>query len=192
MHLSDLDLIDEIRGGSQAAFQRLMERHERLVYRIAWSHARQDEGALDICQNVFVKMHAGLASFDGRAAFSSWLARIACNESLNWLRGQRRHGACEELTPLNSPACEAPQEAAVLRDERRRRLLEHVGRLNDRQRQAVLLRYFERLPLRQVAEVMDCSEGTAKNVLFRSLEKLRRSLRQAGGRPELWIEETGS
>ena len=188
MHLSDQDLIDEIRGGSRAAFGQLMERHERRVYHLAWSYVRQEDAALDICQNVFVKVHRGLGSFDRRAAFTTWLTRIACNESLNWLRSQRRHRSCEELTDVNAPACLPVQEAQVLGDERHRRLLAEVDRLNDSQRQAVLLRYFEQMPLRQVAEVMDCSEGAVKSLLFRSLEKLRRTM----GRPELWMEETGS
>ncbi|MCP4546342.1 MAG: RNA polymerase sigma factor [bacterium] len=176
MRLTDQDLIDEIRTGSQAAFEHLLRRYERLVYRIGFSYARQTEGASDIAQNVFLKVHRKLDTFHGRSSFSSWLSQIARNESSNWLRCQKRHTGHEELQPHNTPVQLPEQESVVLLGEKRARLLNEIQKLDERQSQAVILRYFERMPLREIASVLNCNENLVKSILFRSLKKLRKQL----------------
>ncbi len=180
MPLNDLDLIDEIRAGSQAAFDQLMGRHENFVYRIAYSYTGDRESALDISQNVFIKIHRKLEAFHGRSTFRTWLARIAQNESLTWLRSQKRHEGHAEITHLNTPACKPVQEAAVLRAELSRDLLGEVHKLNPKQRQAVLLRYFDKMPVREIGDVLECSEGQVKSILFRGLQVLRNRLPRQG------------
>ena len=180
MTLNDLDLIDEIRAGSRAAFDKLIRRHEHLVYRIAFSFTGETESSLDISQNVFIKVHHNLDSFRGRSSFRAWLARISQNESLTWLRSQKRHAGHVEVTPLTGPACQPIQEATLVIAERSRDLLGEVHRLQPRQRQAVLLRYFEKMPVREIGEVLECSEGQVKSILFRSLRKLRKQLSRQG------------
>jgi RNA polymerase sigma-70 factor, ECF subfamily len=178
--LNDLDLIDEIHAGSQAAFEQLMRRHEQYVFRIAYSYTGEKDGALDVSQNVFIKVHRNLKGFQGRSTFRSWLARIAQNESMSWLRSQKRHEGDAEATDLNMPVIQAVQDKALVREERSRDLLAEVHRLNERQRQAVLLRYFDRMPIREIGDVLECSEGQVKSILFRSLRKLRTHLSSQG------------
>ncbi len=185
MSLNDLDLIDEINAGSQAAFEQLMRRHEHFVYRIAFSFVRETEGALDISQNVFIKVHSKLDSFHGRSTFRTWLARIAQNESLTWLSSQKRHTGHLDVTEVPGPASPPAQEISLVKAERSRDLLAELHRLNPRQRQAVLLRYFENMPVREIGEVLECSEGNVKNILFRSLQKLRKHL----SGPDRWNQE---
>ena len=177
MSLNDLKLVDEIRDGSQAAFDQLIRRHEQFVYRIAYSYTRDADDAMDVAQNVFIKVHANLHSFHGRSTFRAWLTRIAQNESLTWMRSRK---PAVEVTVLNAPSCEPLQEKAVVRAERSRDLLAEVHRLNPSQRQAVLLRYFEKMRIREISEVLECSEGQVKSLLFRSLQKLRKHLSEQG------------
>lgn len=177
MSLNDLKLVDEVRDGSQAAFDQLIRRHEQFVYRIAYSYTRDADGAMDVAQNVFIKVHANFDSFHGRSTFRAWLTRIAQNESLTWMRSRNQ---AVEVTDLNAPSCEPVQEKAVIRAEQSRDLLAEVHRLNPRQRQAVLLRYFKKLRIREISEVLECSEGQVKSLLFRSLQKLRKHLSEQG------------
>ena len=177
MSLNDFTLVDETRAGSQAAFDQLIRRHEQFVYRITHSYTRDADAALDVSQNVFIKVHANLDSFHGRSTFRAWLTRIAQNESLTWMRSRK---PTVEVTLLNSPSCEPVQEKAVVRAERSRDLLAEVHRLNPRQRQAVLLRYFEKMRIHEISEVLECSEGQVKSLLFRSLQKLRKHLSEQG------------
>jgi len=180
VHLSDHDLIAETRAGSYAAFDQLVKRHENLVYRIAYSYVMQPDSAYDIAQNVFVKVFRKLGSFSGRSTFRSWLTRIAQNESLDWIRSQRRHENHDELTPLNTPVSLPLQETTVLGRERGELLLKEVHKLNAKQCRAILLRYFEKMSIREIASVLDCSDGQVKNLLFRGVRALRQRLPRQG------------
>ena len=76
----------------------------------------------------------------------------------------------------------------MLKREQKQLLLDEIHRLNPRQQQAVLLRYFEKMPVREIAEVLECSENQVKNILFRSLRKLRKRLPREGH----WDQEMGA
>jgi RNA polymerase sigma-70 factor (ECF subfamily) len=169
-------LIEEVRAGTAGAFEEIMKRYEQLVYVTCYAYAGSREDALDITQNVFIKVYQKVDSFRGSGSFKAWLLRIAHNEGLNWIRDHARHTGHTELTPSNSPEAGASQESDLLRQERWHMVQEALLHLNPRQRQAVVLRYFERTPIREIASILDCTEGTAKNILFRSLRKLHSHL----------------
>ena len=170
---SDEDLIEEIRAGSQVAFGALMQRYERLVYRIGYYYARQPENAMDITQNVFMKTYQKLDLFKGTGSFKAWLTRIAHNESASWLRKSRRYRDDVELTPFNTPDLKPVQDDEVARKEHRELLMNEIRELNPRQQMAISLRYFEDMSIREIAAVLECTDGVVKSILFRSLEKLR-------------------
>ena len=173
MQLSDEALVDEIHSGSTLAFGLLMKRYEKLVYRIAFNYTRNPDSAMDITQDVFLKTHRKLDSFTGTGVFKAWLLRIARNESISWYRKHKNERMTEELTQGNAPALRAVQEDDFARQEFQAVILSELQNLNERQRLAVSLRYFEEFSLREIAQVLDSSEGSVKSILFRSLEKLR-------------------
>ena len=175
LDLTDERLVEEARGGSVAAFERLMQRYERLVYRVALGFTGQADSALDVSQNVFLRVHEKLGSWRGTGELRSWIARLAMNEAQNFQRGERRHRAAGlEDDPPGEQA--PPQEHRLSRSEARQLVERSLDSLNPRQRLAVVLRYFDDMPLRDIAEALDCSEGVAKNVLFRSLRRMRACL----------------
>lgn len=173
MHLSDEALVDEVHSGSTLAFAVLMKRYEKLVYRIAFNHAKNQDCALDITQNVFLNAHQKLDTYSGSGLFKSWLLRIAYNESITWFRRHKDERITDELTPLNAPALRAVQVDKIARNESRNILFGELKKLSAKQQLAVSLRYFEGFSLREIAAVIDCTEGAVKSILFRSLEKLR-------------------
>jgi RNA polymerase sigma-70 factor (ECF subfamily) len=176
VQFSDQALVEEILGGSQLAFGLLMKRYERLVYRIAFQHVRTRDGALDIAQNVFLNVHRRLDSYSGAGPLKAWLIRIAYNESLSWLRRHRNDRMTDELTEVNAPVLHSVQEDEVTRMEDQAMIRTELEKLSDRQRLAVSMRYFEDSSLREIAAVLECSEGSVKSILFRSLQKLRNRL----------------
>ena len=176
MQFGDEELVEEIRAGSHVAFGLVMARYERLVYRIGFHYSRQPESAMDITQNVFLKTYLKLDLFKGTGSFKSWLLRIAHNESASWLRKNRRYMDDVELTPVNTPGLQPVQESEVVRWEQRKLLIDKLQELNSRQRLAVSLRYFEDMSIREIAGVLECTDGVVKNILFRSLKKLRNRL----------------
>jgi RNA polymerase sigma-70 factor (ECF subfamily) len=154
-----------------------MERYQRDVFAVARGYARSVDDALDICQNVFLKAYRKLLSFEGRSSFKTWLITITNREGLNWVRMQSRK-APSNLVDLDAARLSSSddQEGELLEVERRRLVMDGLQALNQRSRQAVILRYFRGLPIREVAEILDCSEGVARNMLFRSVRKLRASV----------------
>ena len=173
MQLSDEALVDEIHSGSTLAFGLLMKRYEKLVYRIAFDHAKNPDSAMDITQDVFLKAHKNLASWSASGPFKAWLMRITYNESISWFRQQRVERVSEELTKINTPVLRAVQVDEIARQEYQDIIFSELKKLSSKQRLAVSLRYFEDFSLREIATVLDSSEGSVKSILFRSLEKLR-------------------
>jgi RNA polymerase sigma-70 factor (ECF subfamily) len=167
-------LIEKTLAGSLECYDVLMQRYEKDVFAIARGYARSVEDSLDICQNVFLKAYRKLDTFQGRSAFKTWLVTIANREGLNWLRTRSRK------TPPNVVDFEAvdlptggDQEEALLESERAQLVVDSLQVLNQRGRLAVILRYFRDMPIREIAAVLGCSEEVVRNVLHRSVRKLR-------------------
>ena len=176
MPLPDDNLVAETLAGSQAAYELLIGRYEKLVFKVAWSYAREREAALDICQDVFVTAYRNLGAYRRTGAFRSWLMQIVHRRSSNWLRDNRRHHGFVDLERLPEPRVGPVQESAVLADEARRALFDRMDRLNPRQRAALTMRYFERAPVSEIARTLECSEGVTRNLLCRGLEQMRMQL----------------
>lgn len=173
MDFSDEELVREIRSGSNVAFERLMRRYRRLVYRVAYGFTGDREGALDVTQDTFLKVHSQIGSWRGEGELKNWIARIAANEAMNRSRSARRHPTCaleEESVFLWPAAAGEDLEGRAIRHEALERSLSALG---PRHRLAIVLRYYEDMSTREISAVLECTEGTARNILFRSLRKLR-------------------
>lgn len=171
MEPTDRELLADIEAGSDLAFDRLMRRYRRLVYRVAYGFTGDQESALDVVQETFLKVHTRLTSFREEGQLKNWIARIAANEAMNCKRASSRFATSE----LDESAYSRPDT----RDERDPRagaeqaLTRSLAGLDARHRLAIVLRYFGDRSTREIAATLECSEGTARNVLFRGLQKLR-------------------
>ena len=172
MEFSDGQLVEEALGGSAVAFERLVARYERLVFKVAFGCVRQRESAMDVLQNVFLKVHYNLAGFKTEGNFKNWIARITMNESVNWIRSQKRHQADEldETAPLASPAA---QETSIQDRETWEMIKQAMKTLKPMYAAAISLRYFEGLSTREIADALGCKEGTVKSMIFRSLQEMK-------------------
>lgn len=179
-HADDAALITFALRGDPRAFEELMRRYERLVFKVAVSFTRERESALDIVQNVFLKAFRGLERLQTGSNFRAWLMRIATNESINWTR---RHGRHQGHAPVEGMAeviaGDEDPDADLRRQEEQTRLLEGLESLRPRYRRALSLRYFQGLPLREIAELLDCSENVVKQLLFRGVRALRDAVQGA-------------
>jgi RNA polymerase sigma-70 factor (ECF subfamily) len=173
-----MELLEAALARDLGAFDAFMQRYERLVYRVAIHFVRDPEAAFDVSQSVFLKAFQGLARFRHEANPRTWLLRITYNESIDCLRRNRLRAVPqdllgEEAEPL---AVEAAQEREALRLDDQARVARAMAGLNQRHRLAVALRYFQGLGIQEIAQVLGCSEGVTKNILFRSLRSLRATL----------------
>ena len=168
---------NEIRAGSTLAFGVLMKRHEKLVYRVAFNHARNPDCAMDITQNVFLKMHQNLHSYSGSGVFRAWLLRIARNETLNHLKKVTRR---RELPIRDNIDREDTMEQDLLNREAREDINKAMESLTDLQREAIVLRFTQDLSLQETARIMKRSVTAVKSLQAGALVSLRRQFRSQG------------
>jgi len=167
-------LIEKTLAGSLECYDVLMQRYQRDIFAVARGYTRSADDSLDVCQNVFLKAYRKLDTFQGKSSFKTWLVSIANREGLNWLRTRSRKDPPNvvdfETVDL---AADGDQEEVLLEGERAQMVAQSLQVLNQRSRIAVILRYFRDMPIREIAAVLGCSEGVVKNLLFRSVRKLR-------------------
>lgn len=173
MEPTDQELLAGIEAGSDLAFDRLMRRYRRLVFRVAYGFTGDRESALDVVQETFLKVHSRLPSFRAEGQLRNWIVRIAANEAMNWNRSSSRF----ETTALDESVFLRPdsreESDLVMRATAEGALTRSIAALAPRHRLAIVMRYFGERSTREIAAALACSEGTARNVLFRGLAKLR-------------------
>jgi RNA polymerase sigma-70 factor (ECF subfamily) len=174
--LSDRDLVALALDGDPAAFDVIVARHGRSVYRICYRFVHQHEDAADLAQDVFLRAWRGLARFKGDAAFSTWLYRIAVNASLNKVAGR---APCSE--PLHDAErfedrrAEHPG-AALDRRERAAAVRRAIQGLPHKQRATLVLRLYHELSHQEIAGILGSSVGTVKANFFHALRRVKRIL----------------
>lgn len=169
----DDELVERGRSGDEAALGALVRRHQDAAYRVALSITRNEDTALDVVQDAFVKAFRALDGFRGDASFRTWLGTITANEARGVLRKVKRlqETTLEHAAPVASNQMNAA-DAAVLSDEstRARAML---ARLPEKQRLSVALRIDEGLSFREIGEVIGSSEGAARVNYFHGIRRLR-------------------
>jgi len=175
---SDQELLEQTLNGDLEAFDELMKRYERLVYKVAYGFVGDAESAFDVSQTVFLKAYKALGGFRKEANVKTWLMRITYNESINWTRRPaERSQAHQSLEDASAElTAHGAQESDLERKEARRRISMAMEKLNERYRLAVVLRYFQGLGIAEISEVLGCSEGVTKNILFRSVKTMREAM----------------
>jgi len=167
----DQELAERFRDGDRTAFDALVRRHQKGMWRLIRRYVRSDADAADVTQLAFVRAFRGLATFRGTATVRSWLYRIAINCALSWLRDHRREQPAEigedALTEDN------PAPARLSASDDRARLRAAIAQLPPKQKLVLELRVFDDLAFREVADLADCSENTAKVNFHYAVKRLR-------------------
>jgi RNA polymerase sigma-70 factor (ECF subfamily) len=176
----DRELVERFHAGDRAAFDLLVRRHQKPLWRIVRRYVTSDADAADVSQQAFVRAFKGLASFRGAASVRSWLYRIAINCALSWLRDHRR----EEASEIDDDALTDGKPSAHARisdGQDGARLRRAIGQLPPKQKLVLELRVFDDLSFKEVAELADCTENTAKVNFHYAVKKLRDLLGPDGG-----------
>ena len=182
--LPDQDLVARIRGGDGSAFELLMRRHNRMMFRAARSILGNDAEAEDAVQEAYVRAYRALDGFRGEAKLSTWLTRIAVNEALGRRRARAREVVLAEV-PVDAAHEAAPEwdrqpsespEETTMRKELGEVLEASVDRLPQDYRTVFMLRVIEGLSERDTAEALAIGLPLVKVRLFRARALLRRML----------------
>ncbi len=186
--IDDTSLIREAQQGNRAAFEELVRHYDQAVLRLALHLTGSDADAQDVYQEAFLKAYKNLGSFRFECSFYTWIYRIVTNLCLDHLRKRnvRKEEAPvavdasgEEYSRLEQFA-DARAGANPERDLMRRELGRKIGAalegLTPRERMVFELKHYHGLRLRTVGEMLNTTEETAKNTLFRATQKLRVAL----------------
>lgn len=188
VRVDDTLLVREAQQGNAASFEELVRHYDRPVLRLAIHLTNSQEDAQDIYQEAFLRAYQNLERFRFECSFYTWLYRIVTNLCLDHLR--KRQYRMRDLVTTTTPDGEqedvldrmpdarpgASPERALIGSEMRRCILQALGRLSPRERLVFELKHYQGLRLRTVADMLNTTEGTIKNTLFRATHKLRAQL----------------
>jgi len=186
--IDDTLLVREAQRGNRAAFEELVRHYDQAVLRLAMHLTGSEHEAQDIYQDAFLKAYKSVGNFRFECSFYTWIYRIVTNLCLDHLR--KKQVRKEEAPVATDPTGESydlleqvPDGRAGANPERdlmRRELGGRIGKalekLTPRERMVFELRHYHGLKLRTVGEVLNTTEETAKNTLFRATQKLRGAL----------------
>lgn len=180
---NDEHLMGQLRGGTHDALAELVRRYQNDVFRFCLHYVKNVEVAKEMAQETFLRVYAARERFDTARSFKPWMLCIARNLCLNELK-RKKAVLMEALEEYASESREDSGEIlrwnaedaadALMADERREALLEALNSLSRDAREMVMLRYFELLSARDIAEIMDSTEGAVRTRLHRTLRQLRK------------------
>ncbi|MBX2992365.1 MAG: RNA polymerase sigma factor [Bacteroidetes bacterium] len=188
INTEDEELVLQAKAGSITAFEQLVHKHDKQVLAIAARYVTSSEDAKDIYQEVFIRVYRGLKHFKMKSEFSTWLHRITVNVCLTHRSRRKRfvhvpidgdgsgdgdpetHGV--ELQSNDDPADQHSVDSEI-----RGHVQDALESLSAKQRLVFTLKHFDGYKLREIADMMKCTEGTVKRYLFLATQQLRERLR---------------
>jgi RNA polymerase sigma-70 factor, ECF subfamily len=177
-------LVREARDGNQGAFEQLVRQHDHLILRLALRFTESEHDAQDICQEAILKAYRNLPRFRQECCFSTWLYRIVTNLCIEHLRSRKSkkenvtvtvHAEGDAFSQFDRIADDRviDPEKMLMGKETGLRIGRALRRLTPRERTVFELKHYHGLKLRAIGSMLNGSEQTAKNALFRATHKLR-------------------
>jgi RNA polymerase sigma-70 factor (ECF subfamily) len=176
----DTLLVKSAKKGDMLAFEELVARHRDKIYARAFSMMRNEDEALDLSQEAWVKAWQRLVQFQGDSSFATWMTRITINLCLDQLRKNKRTRA-ESIEVLDEESGGVERQMPVVnvnptegleRSELRNRIDQALGQLSHEHRTVLILHEFEDLEYKEIAKRMSCSIGTVMSRLFYARRKM--------------------
>jgi RNA polymerase sigma-70 factor, ECF subfamily len=175
-HEEDRELVRLSQDGNESAFEQLVGRHQQRVFALVGGILRRPEDVEDVAQQVFLKAYLGIKRFDQRAAFSTWLYKIAVNECWDYLRKKKVRPLVyeadlseEQVSRLDGiVSADRPPESAGDRAETKELLERMLDILPEQDRQLLLLKEIEGFSVQELAEILKLNVNTVKVRLFRA------------------------
>ncbi|GGA67782.1 sigma-70 family RNA polymerase sigma factor [Ornithinibacillus halotolerans] len=166
------DLVKKAQKGSDQAFLTLFQRYEEDIYRIAFIYVKNQNDALDVVQETAYRSFKTIKKLKQPNYFKTWLIRIAINCSLDLLKKQRKliHLPKEYEDQLTEELNDDIELDLSLQD-----LMEY---LHPDEKSIIILRFYEDLTMKEIAETLEMPLGTVKTILYRALAKLRKKMKR--------------
>lgn len=176
----DKNLVKSAKGGDMAAYEELVARHRDKIFARAYSMTRNEEDAVDLSQEAWVKAWQRLKQFQGDSSFATWITRITINLCLDHLRKQKRQRA-ESIEVLDEESGGVERRMPIVtvnpterleRGELRVKIDAALSQLSESHRTVLVLHEFEEMEYKEIAKTMGCSIGTVMSRLFYARRKM--------------------
>ncbi|WP_060205522.1 RNA polymerase sigma factor SigW [Sporosarcina koreensis] len=176
--------INEVIKGDQDAFEEIVTMFQHRLYHVCYRMLGNSQEAEDIAQEAFVRAYVNIHTYDQKRKFSTWLFRIATNLCIDRIRKKKPDYYLDATVPgtdgLNMYSQIAAQgdlpEEEVERMEEQDRVQYEIGRLPEKYRTVIILRYMEELPLQEISDILELPLGTVKTRVHRGREALRKQM----------------
>jgi RNA polymerase sigma-70 factor, ECF subfamily len=178
MTMSDNELVEQIKGGDEEAFDVMMTRYRHRVYAVVYHVLWNPSDAEEVAQDVFVQVFRHINHFRGESSFFTWIYRIAMNQAISYARKRQRHRHYTlPVDPVDLMALARTDHSAFDQGQQRKiqdLLQTALSRLHPKYRQVVILRELEGMDVEEVSAILKLPTGTIKSRLFRAHRLLRR------------------
>ncbi len=192
----DDELVTRFQNGDTEAFNTLVLKYQERIAKLIYRNINDAESTKDLCQEVFLKAYKSIPKFKRESAFYSWLYRIATNSCIDYIRQQKRRKTVnfEDLTGLPEELyliSKYPSPSHLIEMEELGDIIKKaVDQLPPKQKRVFKLRYDQKLQIKEVAVLINRSEGTVKTHLHHAHRRLRELLRPyIENRPMDWDEK---
>lgn len=167
--------------GDAEAFNELVNRHHSKIYGLAYRMLGTPEDAADATQETFLEAYKSIKSFQFQSQFGTWLYRIGINTCQQYIRKAQAHerkltAYAQEVAIHESTREDDSPEGATVKTEQSEIVQAAINRLPPKQREVVTLHYMQHLKYREIAEILQCSEGTVASRLNHALKNLKQKL----------------
>ena len=186
MSLTDYQLIINAQKGDMSSFEELVYRYDHHVLNIAKSFRNSDEDAKDIYQEVFMRVFRGLKNFQFKSEYTTWLYRITTNVCLTFQARKKKHDSLDQEISIGDDNTTTLAEnisdysstyEMIINNDTKKYIQLALDELPPKQKMVFTLKYYEELKIKEIAEMMQCSEGAVKRYLFVATHKMRDKLK---------------
>ena len=173
--MEDAQLIHEFLGGNHQAFNALIGRWQHRIHHFAYRYFANNDDAAEITQRTFIKAYQKLDTLDNDHKFGSWLYKIANNLCLDELKrvGRKKSTSLEALKTAPKTDLHPAADANLLKNEAIVLLHKALLQLPESQRVVVIMKEYEGLTFKEIAEIVDAPENTIKSRLYSGLKALK-------------------
>ncbi|MDX1671712.1 MAG: RNA polymerase sigma factor [Balneolaceae bacterium] len=173
--MNDAQLVKKFQGGDVTAFNKLVERWQHRIHRFAYRYFASHDEAMEITQKTFIKAYKKIGTLDDVEKFSSWLYRIANNLCLDETKraGRRRSAPLEAVGQEPARSVASNPEAEIANKQLTSILHQALNQLPVEQRIVVIMKEYEGLKFREIADILDEPENTVKSRMYYGLKSLR-------------------
>ncbi|MCI1591210.1 MAG: sigma-70 family RNA polymerase sigma factor [Heyndrickxia oleronia] len=162
--------IKQAKRGNEKAFQELIQDEKNKLFRMAYLYVKNEDDALDIVHDTIYKAFISIKKLKEPQYFSTWISRILINSALDFIKKNSR------ITPYSD--VDGFHKDQSIRIEEKLDLVEAIERLEVQYKTVIIFRYYKDLSIKQIAEILQCPEGTIKTRLHRAINQLKSDLKE--------------